>query len=316
MFPPLAIIFAFFLMCDVKRRRRLAGAIREIIRPSDRPTARPLGRLLRRSVVVIFGLATLLAVGTWVASYTGIPTKYARWRFDPGTLHVYSYDSGRGHFKVTFHRGGRYVGHYLSIYGVAGGRVALGYRSPIAEGTIVPTHDLGLAGFRWCRAYRPPLIKLGFQRSNSRSHRDHRRSSGAGRPQEKRLVIKPSRATYYVTCGTGESEAARTTDELYRDLVFPCWVPVLLFSTWPIIAFIRGPYRRAGQRAKGFCYKCGYNLTGLIEPRCPECGTPMSPDQVNRRTSVSVLCRKADEAPLRSACGGDAAPSVEVDEDS
>jgi len=26
------------------------------------------------------------------------------------------------------------------------------------------------------------------------------------------------------------------------------------------------------------CAKCGYNLTGLTENRCPECGTPFDPD--------------------------------------
>jgi hypothetical protein len=26
----------------------------------------------------------------------------------------------------------------------------------------------------------------------------------------------------------------------------------------------------------GTCVKCGYNLTGLTEPRCPECGTPFA----------------------------------------
>lgn len=25
------------------------------------------------------------------------------------------------------------------------------------------------------------------------------------------------------------------------------------------------------------CRRCGYNLTGLNEPRCPECGTPFEP---------------------------------------
>ncbi len=28
----------------------------------------------------------------------------------------------------------------------------------------------------------------------------------------------------------------------------------------------------------GFCINCGYNLTGLTEPRCPECGQPFEPE--------------------------------------
>jgi hypothetical protein len=27
------------------------------------------------------------------------------------------------------------------------------------------------------------------------------------------------------------------------------------------------------------CRRCGYNLTGLLEPRCPECGEPFGTDQ-------------------------------------
>ena len=31
----------------------------------------------------------------------------------------------------------------------------------------------------------------------------------------------------------------------------------------------------------GFCTECGYNLSGLPEPRCPECGTPFNPEAHN-----------------------------------
>ena len=51
------------------------------------------------------------------------------------------------------------------------------------------------------------------------------------------------------------------------------WAPVVLFLAYPVIAFFRGPVRRCRLRALGHCRRCGYNLTGLPEPRCPECGT-------------------------------------------
>jgi len=31
------------------------------------------------------------------------------------------------------------------------------------------------------------------------------------------------------------------------------------------------------RRLEGRCEKCNYDLRGLPEPRCPECGTPFTP---------------------------------------
>jgi len=50
----------------------------------------------------------------------------------------------------------------------------------------------------------------------------------------------------------------------------------------PATAAIRGPIRQryrqrrdAYRRKRGLCVKCAYDLRGLPEPRCPECGTPV-----------------------------------------
>jgi hypothetical protein len=55
----------------------------------------------------------------------------------------------------------------------------------------------------------------------------------------------------------------------------PRWMPAavsIVLAAYPTLACIRGPVRRWRWHRKGLCVKCGYNLTGLPEPRCPECG--------------------------------------------
>ena len=52
----------------------------------------------------------------------------------------------------------------------------------------------------------------------------------------------------------------------------PFWIPVLLLAAYPILVLIKTIRRRLRPKP-GLCSKCGYNLTGLPEPRCPECGT-------------------------------------------
>lgn len=45
-----------------------------------------------------------------------------------------------------------------------------------------------------------------------------------------------------------------------------------LLATHPTIAFTRGPMLRWRRRRKGWCLKCGYDLTGNVTGACPECG--------------------------------------------
>lgn len=54
----------------------------------------------------------------------------------------------------------------------------------------------------------------------------------------------------------------------------PFWFACLLLAAYPMLSFVRGPWRRRRRRKRGLCIQCGYNLTGLSENRCPECGRP------------------------------------------
>lgn len=86
------------------------------------------------------------------------------------------------------------------------------------------------------------------------------------------VVIETTAQTIWV--GTDFLRPLETKEMLLvtQSVGFPLWIPFLLFAAYPAMAFIRGPVRRWRRRRKGLCVKCGYNLTGLPEPRCPECG--------------------------------------------
>ena len=49
-------------------------------------------------------------------------------------------------------------------------------------------------------------------------------------------------------------------------------IVAVVFGAYPTLAFLHGPVRGWSRRKRGRCVKCGYDLTGLTEPRCPECG--------------------------------------------
>ena len=56
-------------------------------------------------------------------------------------------------------------------------------------------------------------------------------------------------------------------------VVAPLWIPTLLFAIYPAVSVGRF-VRRRGRKRRGVCVNCGYSLTMLTAPRCPECGMP------------------------------------------
>jgi hypothetical protein len=57
------------------------------------------------------------------------------------------------------------------------------------------------------------------------------------------------------------------------ELTSPGWALILALLIYPLVVFLRGPNRRRRRRRLGRCVPCGYNLTGNVTGRCPECGT-------------------------------------------
>ena len=58
--------------------------------------------------------------------------------------------------------------------------------------------------------------------------------------------------------------------------ILPLWIPTVLFAVYPL-CLMTDHNRRSRRRKLGLCVKCGYDLHGLTEPRCSECGTPFYP---------------------------------------
>ncbi len=78
----------------------------------------------------------------------------------------------------------------------------------------------------------------------------------------------PTYSTYFTS-------GAYTHGRQFGKTVFvdiPLWLLIVGFSAYPMIVFVVDHRRRRRSRRR-LCIRCAYNLVGLTERRCPECGT-------------------------------------------
>jgi hypothetical protein len=61
----------------------------------------------------------------------------------------------------------------------------------------------------------------------------------------------------------------------FHGMSVPLW-PLLLVAAYLAIREVRRVSLQ--RRRRGHCKNCGYDLQGLPEPRCPECGSPFEQD--------------------------------------
>ncbi|MFH1110781.1 MAG: hypothetical protein V1790_16525 [Planctomycetota bacterium] len=59
----------------------------------------------------------------------------------------------------------------------------------------------------------------------------------------------------------------------WSNVRFPLWFLAAVFGAYPMwqLALLNRKIRR---RRRGLCVYCAYDLRGLVDPRCPECGMP------------------------------------------
>jgi len=62
---------------------------------------------------------------------------------------------------------------------------------------------------------------------------------------------------------------------------------MIIFACGVLGAWAGSNRRRKVIVRKGFCRECGYDLTGLPTPRCPECGTPFEPEDIIKEARSS-----------------------------
>lgn len=91
-------------------------------------------------------------------------------------------------------------------------------------------------------------------------------------------------------CEVGATVGPCPRQSANRHLLFleiPFWMLLILVAAYPIISLLCAPRRKRGWRLEhGLCLKCGYNLAGLTEPRCPECGTQFVPAVAESRPTA------------------------------
>lgn len=70
------------------------------------------------------------------------------------------------------------------------------------------------------------------------------------------------------------------------DCIFPVWAPIVVLMGYPVVRLMRGPLRTYCRRRRGLCLGCGYDLTGNMGGRCPECGRAL-PDSRDSKSPAT-----------------------------
>ena len=92
--------------------------------------------------------------------------------------------------------------------------------------------------------------------------------------------MRPNHCLWDVVCptchGVNESRYVRWPRNVFvglLDLLCVLMIGIPLFKLERVCLRCGARFRSKRVRSYRVCWKCGYNLTGLTEPRCPECGT-------------------------------------------
>ena len=141
------------------------------------------------------------------------------------------------------------------------------------------THE-GLARFYWLRAdadfyidSTDNYVSIVLHRADENAIIQRVRHASPNAIQPMALVASrwPSRRR--------ENEVSATTAPTMVIRLFGArtwiWLPLAILAAYPTYVIVRDQRHRrlvARRGRRGLCVNCGYDLTGLTEPRCPACG--------------------------------------------
>ena len=140
----------------------------------------------------------------------------------------------------------------------------------LTTGVLSARSSHAYTNLRWAQAH--PVLAFSVRRSEVMFYNWHPVSTAS------RKIVQPRRGAL-MSWGSFDHTDASGQAWRNRSLHLRPWLVVVFFLIYPAISLLVQSYlnRRWAARHHGKgCLHCGYNLTGNISGRCPECGEPVA----------------------------------------
>ena len=211
--------------------------------------------MIRKAIIIVL---TLAAVGTSLDAALGLAPRGCYWDCPPVTWAAWTYDFrvsyGRGELRASFARQTGWVPWTLTPQWSCSSHVAY---ADVSYAMLSSDPDIWNSCKQWHFQPNLEITRTRFPGFHFRGERGRENFKGSTPGYPPTFVSKRDHDNVQVAF----------------------WATALLFAAYPILVLIKTVFRRLRPRP-GFCSKCAYNLTGLSEPRCPECGTEFDPSNL------------------------------------
>ena len=221
--------------------------------------------MVRRILIVLLTLVATVSLGLWVHSYRAGEPPLGHWLISRDVCFI-TVDERRLGLQ-------RWIGEraFLSLQ-VIPGRISFVYLTATQPQGPAADREYEAAGFAYRqRAIRRPFSIRPLRVSRVDGNYDFADVDGA--PVDYIELMAPA--------GFSPTEEVFSAGTI-RSVLVPFWAFVVLLAAYPAVALVRGPLAHLARRRRGVCSRCGYDLTGTLEPKCPECGQDFDQDRQQR----------------------------------